>query len=64
MDDFTNPVMSAVESGDQKALERAVGADKPQQLRTCGSNAIQHPEGTVSFLLDEYRRRPAEAEHR
>jgi hypothetical protein len=61
MDDFTNPVMGAFERGDQKAIERALGSDRPHQLRACGSNALQHPEGTIAFFLGEYKRHSADA---
>jgi hypothetical protein len=56
IDDFAIPVMDAIQRGDQAAVERSVGPDKPQQLESCGSQAIQHPKGSISFVLDEYRR--------
>jgi hypothetical protein len=59
VDDFTSPLMSAVERGDLIAIENASSADKATRLSSCGTNAIQHPKGTVSFVVDQYRRRPA-----
>ncbi|MEM5405108.1 hypothetical protein [Paraburkholderia unamae] len=56
IDDFSNPLMAALAGGDESSVERALGPDKPQQLRSCGSQAIQHPKGTVPFVLDEYQR--------
>lgn len=63
IDDFTNPLMTALNSGDESSIARALRSDKPQQLKSCGSNAIRRPEETVSFLRDEYRRHAAGVQH-
>ncbi|WEY38820.1 hypothetical protein [Paraburkholderia sp. SUR17] len=56
MEDFTDPLMTALASGDEGSIDHALGPEKPQQLKSCGNHAIQHPEGTIPFVLDEYRR--------
>ncbi|WP_322024530.1 hypothetical protein [Burkholderia sp. BCC1977] len=59
IEDATKPILSAEATGDPEAVERAVSSDRMRDIRKCGDEAIKRPKGSVSFLLDEYRRKPA-----
>jgi len=55
-DDLTKPMLDALLQADGDAVLRATGAQKIEQSRECAAGALQHPKGTVAFLLDEHRR--------
>lgn len=55
-DDVTKPILSAATSLDAEAVGRAFNTDQMRDIQKCASEAIQKPKGSVSFLLDEYRR--------
>lgn len=57
-EDLAKPMLSAASQSDEQAVLRAAsfGAQKIGQSTACFAAAVRHPQGTVSFLVDEHRR--------